>query len=212
MDVLVQRSIETLSREHIDNEKLDKHLTEPESLAETERTAITLHLEMCDECRSVNEILLKCNEEIAGGLWEDKSIRFLSGPRIAAAALVLVGVLSAAIYFWGARGVDTVQTRSPGSEIRLVSPHNEQELAQPYVFRWEPHENAVRYEIVIKDMERLDESIVQAGNLQEPVYQLTDSELLELEPGHMYQWEVLAITNSGATVSSSIRAFKAPSR
>lgn len=255
LDGLMRQSLHDLVKEHVNNEKLDQYLTNPEGLSSVERTAIKLHLEACTECRSASEVLAECNKEIAGGLWEEvqalsaneeqefqkahaenrdrlkafftagqesdrdkraplKQKRPLLSRLIGPAQLIWVAVflviVSAAIY-WFSMSTSN-HTRSTGSEIRLISPLNEEDLGRPYIFRWEQYKDAIEYEIVIRDIERPDEAVIRVGKLAQPEYRLTESESQKLEPGRLYQWEVLATTASQGTVSSPIRIFKAPNR
>jgi len=125
-----------------------------------------------------------------------------------AGLVLLVAAASIAIYLrnTGRRG----HTRSTDSEIRLVSPGDDETLVRPYVFRWEPQSNVVKYELTIKDIERPEDWVIRVSGLSEAFYQLTDGEALKLDPGRVYQWEVTGLTGSQRKVSSPIRVFRMP--
>lgn len=71
LDPILKQFLGDISRHHIDNRTLDQYVTSPTTLTEQEAGAIQLHLEMCDECQKVFEMLAECNNEIAAGLWDE---------------------------------------------------------------------------------------------------------------------------------------------
>jgi hypothetical protein len=102
--------------------------------------------------------------------------------------------------------------RSPAGSLSLISPDNGGSISPEISFSWEGHPNSTGYALIISDVEKPEEPVVEKRGLTETSYKLSEEEFSRLLPGREYQWEIVGDTASGRQLFSPIRTFKVPSR
>ena len=83
-------------------------------------------------------------------------------------------------------------------EIIRVSPRNEEEISLPYVFQWEPLENAYKYVIVISEIQGYRSVYIK--ETKETQIQLEET---DLEVNECYLWHLEALDNAGHTIATT---------